>query len=138
MLFIWNIQSYNVILQSKISPIMITIKTEAEVEAFLREFRPKFDIWGIIFLHREKNEEALRALGITPVAREKIIKEIETEDYSHSIIDETSFGDMWVFGRDYDGKEVYIKISLGRPGSNTICISFHEAEHPLNYPFKNK
>lgn len=117
---------------------MITIKTEAEVEAFLREFRPKFDIWGIIFLHREKNEEALRALGITPVAREKIIKEIETEDYSHSIIDETSFGDMWVFGRDYDGKEVYIKISLGRPGSNTICISFHEAEHPLNYPFKNK
>lgn len=115
---------------------MITIRKEHEVEAFLREFRPKFSIWGIIFLHREKNEEALRALGITPVAREEIIKKIEKEDYSHSVIDETSFGDMWVFGRDYDGTELYIKISLGAPGSNTICISFHESEHSLTYPFR--
>lgn len=117
---------------------MITIKNEQEVEEFLREFRPKFSVWGIIFLHRQKNEEALRALGITPVAREEIIKKIERDDYSHSVIDESSFGDMWVFGKDYDGTELYIKISLGAPGSNTICISFHEAEHPLGYPFKNK
>ncbi len=117
---------------------MITIRNEREVEAFLREFRPKFSIWGIIFLNRQKNEEALRALGITPVAREEIIKKIEKIDYSHSVIDETSFGDMWVFGKDYDGTELYIKISLGVPGSHTICISFHEAERPLNYPFKTK
>lgn len=115
---------------------MITIKNEQEVEAFLREFKPKFNIWGIIFLHRDKNEEALRALGITPVAREEIIKKIEKNDNTHSVIDETSFGDMWVFGKDYDGAELYIKISLGISGSNTICISFHEAEHPLKYPFK--
>ena len=82
---------------------MITAKNEQEVEAFLREFKPKFSIWGIIFLHRDKNEEALRALGITPVAREEIIKKIEKEDYSHSIVDEASFCDMWVFGKDYDG-----------------------------------
>ena len=112
------------------------IKTEQEVEKFLREFKPKFSIWGIIFLNRDKNEEALKALGITPVAREEIIKKIEKEDYSHSILDESSFGEMWVFGKDYDGTELYIKISMGRPGSNTICISFHEAEHPLNYPYK--
>lgn len=87
-------------------------------------------------MNREKNEEALKALGITPVAREEIVKKIETEDYSHSIIDETSYGDMWVFGNDYDGTELYIKISLGYPGTRTICISFHEAQHPLNYPFK--
>ncbi len=117
---------------------MIEIRNEQEVEAFLREFKPKFSIWGIIFLHREKNEEALRALGITPVAREEIIRKIEKNDYSHSVIDATSFGDMWVFGKDYDGTELYIKISLGAPGSNTICISFHEAEHPLSYPYKQK
>lgn len=116
---------------------MITFKTEQEVESFLREFKPKFSVWGIIFLNREKNEEALRALGITPKAREEVIKKIEKEVYSHSVIDHTSFGDMWVFGKDYDGTELYIKISLGRPGSKTICISFHEAEYPLNYQFKN-
>lgn len=117
---------------------MMTIRTEKEVEAFLREFKPKFCIWGIIFLHRDKNEEALRALGITPIAREEIIKKIEKDDYSHSIIDESSFGDMWIFGKDYDNTELYIKISLGVPGTKTICISFHEAEHPLSYPFKQK
>lgn len=117
---------------------MITIRNEQEVETFLREFRPKFSIWGIIFLHRDKNEEALKALGITPIAREEIIKKIEKDDYSHSVFDEATFDDMWVFGKDYDGTELYIKISMGMPGSNTICISFHEAEHPLDYPFKNK
>ena len=70
---------------------MITVKTEQEVEAFLREFKPKFKIWGIIFLHRDKNEEALRALGITPVAREEIIKTIVKDDYSHSVIVGTRF-----------------------------------------------
>lgn len=25
-----------------------------------------------------------------------------------------SFGDMWVFGKDYEGNELYIKIALGR------------------------
>lgn len=137
MLNILKYQFYSVFLQLK--PIsMIIIKTEQEVEAFLREFRPKFNIWGIIFLHRDKNEEALRILGITPIAREKIVKKIEKNDYSHSIVDESSYGDMWVFGKDYDGTELYIKISMGVPGSKTICISFHEAERPLNYPFKNK
>lgn len=34
---------------------MITTKSEKEVESFLREFKPKFDIWGIIFLNRNKN-----------------------------------------------------------------------------------
>lgn len=117
---------------------MITIKNEQEVEAFLHEFKPKFSVWGIFFINRDKNKEALRALGITPVAREEIIKKIERDDYSHTVIDEASFGDMWVFGRDFNEKELYIKISLGAPGTNTICISFHEAEHPLNYPFKEK
>ena len=56
--------------------------------------------------------------------------------FVHCDIDEATFGDMWVFGKDYDGTELYIKISLGAPGSKTICISFHEAEHPLSYPFK--
>lgn len=45
---------------------------------------------------------------------------------------------MWVFGKDMEGKELYIKISMGMPNSKTICISFHEAEHPINYAFKGK
>ena len=46
-------------------------------------------------------------------------------------------GEMWVFGKDVKGQEVYIKITLGLPNSSTICISFHIAEHPMTYPLKN-
>ena len=44
-------------------------------------------------------------------------------------------GEMWVFGKDVKGQEVYIKITLGK-GASALCISFHIAEHPMNYPFK--
>lgn len=55
-----------------------------------------------------------------------------------TIIDALSYGEMWVFGKDFNDTELYIKISLGRPNNKTICISFHEAEHPINYALKNK
>ena len=112
------------------------INSEQEVESFLRQFKPKFSLWGIIFLHRDKNVEALKLLGITPQAREEIIKEIDINDYIETIQDACSFGDMWVFGKDYDGTELYIKISMGSSSNSTICITFHTAEFPLKYAFK--
>jgi len=47
-------------------------------------------------------------------------------------------GDMWVFGKDVKGQEVYIKISLGQKNSQTICISFHISEYKMKYPFKGE
>ena len=41
-----------------------------------------------------------------------------------------------IFGKDVEGKEVYIKISYGMPNRQAICISFHLAEYPMNYPYK--
>ena len=41
------------------------IKAKQEVEDFLSQFGIKFDVWGIFYLDRDKNEEALKALGIT-------------------------------------------------------------------------
>ena len=43
---------------------------------------------------------------------------------------------MWVFGKDVKGREVHIKIMISNLNGQTICISFHLAEYPLNYPFK--
>ena len=69
---------------------MKEIRKKEEVERFLKQFLPKLDIWGIIYIDREKNDAALKAMGITP------------------------------------------------NNSKTICISFHESEHAINYAFKNK
>lgn len=114
------------------------VKSQQEVESFLLQFMPKLDVWGIFFINRDKNIEALKSLGITDSYRVQMIKQIEVTDYVETISDAVTFGDMWVFGKDMNGKEIYIKISLGRPDSQTICISFHEAQYPINYAFKNK
>ena len=113
--------------------------TRRDVETFLNQFHEKLKIFSIIFREdRFKNVETLAALEITTQYREQVVKKIKVEDYSQGPIEDNLYhlGDMWVFGKDVKGKEVYIKISLGKSNSQTICISFHIAEYKMNYPFK--
>lgn len=113
--------------------------TREEVEKFLNQFCEKLKIYDIIFRDdRGKNMQALAELDITPNYRLEVIKSLTVDDYSEGPIINTlnQFGDLWVFGKDVKGNEVYIKISLGFPKNKTICISFHKAEHKMNYPFK--
>lgn len=114
--------------------------SKEEVEAFLEQFKIKVSIWGIVFLdNREKNAQTLLNLNISRFERLNIINSIKTEDYSQGpIIDALNdYGEMWVFGKDVKGVEIYIKITIGKPNLKSICISFHQAEHPMKYPLKN-
>lgn len=110
-----------------------------EVEQFLKHFYQKLGIYDIVYRDdRGKNLATLALLDMPPSARTKVIKEITVEDYSKGPIIDTlhKIGEMWVFGKDVAKHEIYIKISLGYPNSSTICISFHIAEHPMQYPHK--
>ena len=113
--------------------------TKEQVENFLKRLKEKIKVFDIIFRDdRGKNLQTLATLEITPTYRKQVILNIELEDYSEGPIVDTlnKMGEMWVFGKDVKGHEVYIKITLGHPDNSTICISFHIAEHPMNYPFK--
>ena len=115
---------------------MITVE---EVKEFLNQFNIKAQIFGIQFRNdRKKNRETLLLLDISPLQRELIVKNLQVQDYVEGpVIDVLNKeGEMWVFGKDVKGREVYIKITLGYENGQTICISFHIAEHPLSYPFK--
>lgn len=110
-----------------------------DVKSFLEQFNIKAQVFGIIFRDdRPKNKKALLQLEITPLQREVIVKSLQVEDYVEGpVIDELNKkNEMWVFGKDVKGHEVYIKITLGYENGQTICISFHIAEYPLVYPFK--
>ncbi len=110
-----------------------------EVQNFLNQFKDKMKIWDVIFLdNRKKNVAALTELEIAPFERLKILEKLKAEDYSEGPLEDKleQIADMWVFGKLVKKQEVYIKISMGYPESNTICISFHIAEHPMQYPFK--
>lgn len=116
-----------------------TMISKDEVQRFLDQFHAKMKVFGIIYRDdRSKNQQTLEELEIVPMYRKVVIESLTVEDYVQGpVIDELNrLGEMWVFGKDVKGREIYIKIMMGCAGSQTICISFHIAEHPLSYSFK--
>lgn len=92
------------------------------------------------FLARKKDEKLnklLREFGWTRTILFKyLVTNLCPEDWvsgpqaEHGNTD----GQVWVFGKTIQSKEIYIKISHFSNG--TRCISFHEAEWELVYPLK--
>ena len=111
--------------------------TLSEVDAFLRAFKAKMEVFTVIFLDREKNKQALLALEIMPRTRERILKELTAENYYRGPTKDSNSGpDLWEFGVVFKEEEVYIKITMGAVHKPVICISFHCAERTIEYRFK--
>lgn len=131
---------YYLCIENKKSTLTNLMVTKQQVEDFLKRLKEKIKVFDIIYRDdRGKNLQTLATLEIAPTYRKQVILNIELEDYSEGPVVDTlnKMGEMWVFGKNVKGQEVYIKITLGLPNSSTICISFHIAEHPMTYPFKN-
>lgn len=112
---------------------------EASVTAFLKDFKEKMKFWDVLFRdERGKNAQALVDLELRPVERKSILEKLEIRDYSEGPLAEKLYGGtaMWVFGKTVKKQEVYIKVSMGAMGTSVICISFHLADHKMNYPLK--
>lgn len=110
-----------------------------KVESFLEDFKMKMKLWDVLFRDdRGKNTQTLIDLELRPIERKKVLESLECKDYSEGPIEEKLYGnaDMWVFGKTIKEHEVYIKITMGTPSCSVICISFHIAEHLMQYPLK--
>ena len=117
-----------------------SVTTIDQVQRFLDDFHQKTKVFDIVFRNdRDKNIHSLLKLEISSLQRKDILAALRAEDYSEGPLPDTlhQISEMWVFGRKLKKQEIYIKISMGRSGSQTICISFHIAEKDMNYPFKN-
>jgi hypothetical protein len=112
--------------------------TPFEVQTFLNNFHQKLHIWQILFRDdRRKNFNALLNLEISSAKRKQIIEALEAIDYSEGPIIDTLNNEesLWVFGKIVKNTLIYIK--MGQFNNPVICISFHEAEFEMNFPFKN-
>lgn len=112
---------------------------EADVAIFLKDFKEKMKIWDVLFRDdRGKNTETIIELELRPIERIKILEGLEIKDYSEGPLKDllNKATDMWVFGKIIKKKEVYIKITMGGVNSSVICISFHFAQHKMQYPLK--
>lgn len=115
--------------------------TESEVKKFLSEFKAKMDVFEVVFMDGrtvKKNTTALLTLDLLPAERKKFLKDIAVEEYCQDPTEDQLYkmSPMWFFGKLIKGKEVYIKITMGPENLPVICISFHQAEFAMTYPFK--
>lgn len=110
-----------------------------DVRRFLQDFKIKMKTWGILYRDdRGKNQQTLLSLEITPAYRKIVLENLAIDDFSEGPLAEKMKGgsDIWVFGKTVKNEEVYIKITQGAFGRSVVCISFHLAEHKMNYPLK--
>jgi len=113
--------------------------SKEEVESFLSEFLTKLNTFDVLFLNRDKNREVLLILEISSLKRSEYLKSLKLENYfngpNKDAYDPES-SPNWEFGMEIKGREVYIKINLGKSNKKVVCISFHIAEKKIIYPFK--
>ena len=109
------------------------------VSQFLREMREKLRVFDVAFRPRDKNTATLLELEMAPWHRNKVLLALTEEDCfsgPNPDLHQPGRPPFFEFGTKLQGREIYIKMSLGIPGKQVDCMSFHFAEYPLRYPLR--
>ncbi len=111
-----------------------------QVKGFLLEFkRVVTQGSGVDLVRRHDTLETLRYLGLTKRDLEEILLGLTVTAYcAGPKPDRDRPGEVWEFGRDIDGLEIYIKLKVADIQGRKIakCISFHIAAHSMRYPYR--
>ncbi len=109
-----------------------------EIDFFLYGFKSLKQKYGLIIYPREKNLKALFDLELTAIKREEVIDSLVVTDYYKGPKPNGMLKghEYWEFGKCVYAKDIYIKLSLGLEDGAVFCLSFHQAERPIRYPFK--
>jgi len=115
------------------------MSTPTEIGELLRNIRSRYLNWHLS--PRQKNLQTLSALGITsPIALKIIFDTLHWKDYvSGPQLDNHHPplpGEIWIFGLTISHRQCYLKLQ-DQPTGIVIWISFHFAQYPLKFPYKN-
>lgn len=113
--------------------------TREEVASFLKEFKETAVRYGgVFFVSRREYDETRKELEINKLGVEHEIYNLTTNHYSSGPdTDYGGQGEVWVFGKEIRGREVYIKLKVSAADIGKIakCLSFHIADRPIKYPY---
>lgn len=114
--------------------------SQPQVNSFLKELKAIITSGrGLFMIPRASNNATITMLGLTRKTVELEILSLSIVDYSSGPEQDRDHpGDLWIFGKTINGYEIYIKLKIAEIKDTKIakCISFHEAEFSLTYPFK--
>ena len=111
----------------------------AQVERFLTTFKEIASSEGNWYL-APRNYNHLSELSLTEAGAKKEILDLSLSDYCKGPEADDNWlerGNVFVFGKEINGTEIYIKLKIAYIGKQKIakCLSFHAAEKRLEYPF---
>lgn len=116
-------------------------QTDLEViRSFLRSCKEHIENERFEFVERRKCLQTLTELEITIDDAETVVLGLHPSNYvsgPESDHDSTKAGDIYVFGADQNSVELYIKLKCDTK-RGCVCISFHRAEWPLKYPYRER
>ena len=115
--------------------------SSALVAQFLLEFKAIAVSRGIDVIPRRLNLDTLAWLGLTRRNQIDELIGLSVTDYCKGPeADKDKPGDVWVFGKQIEQQDIYIKIKIAQTEQGKIakCLSFHIAVRPLTYPFRNE
>lgn len=112
------------------------------VSAFLAAFKLAIDYERCEFRGRSRTDQDLIDLNLTRRLALEQICQLTPSNYSAGPTpdDTDQSKEVWIFGCDLEGTEVYIKLRLNptkpREFPRATVWSFHKAQHPMRYPLR--
>lgn len=122
-----------------------------EVVAFLNELHKllesdDFDINTDLNLIRKKKQGddqkfstpyTLLDLGYDAEDVVNRLKELKIEEYSETKMDTDDVNPLilFVFGKDINGKLIYVKLKIRDQQKQVVCVSFHYAKDKMEFPY---
>ena len=66
------------------------------------------------------------------------LRTLSIAEYSQTLMDRDDFNPplLYVFGKMVEGRTIYIKLKIKSGNKKVVCVSFHYAEHDMNYPYR--
>ena len=111
-----------------------------QVSQFLKRFKALVSEGEFLIVRRQANIQGIIDIGLTLEGCKQEILDLSIENYSSGPEPDRDYpGDIWVFGKDVLGQEVYFKLKIDEfdAAEQAVCISLHPALHPLDYPLKD-
>lgn len=65
------------------------------------------------------------------------LKELKVEEYSETKVDKDDVNPpiLFVFGKDINGKLIYVKLKIRNQQKQVVCVSFHYAKDKMEFPY---
>ena len=103
-----------------------------DVAKFLKNAKSLISNGDVFIAKRTTNLQDIVEIGLSMDGVKQELLDLSVEDYSKGPEPDRDFpGEIWVFGQEILGNEVYIKLKIDQEDERLTCISFHIAKYEL-------